>query len=129
MAGIGRAVGKKEEGEKIGNSLIVSGLWRAARAGGIVKKREGFGEAGVFEEMSQAWIEGGLFDAPVFDREGNFLERGEMSGGVAVPPSVIGDDGFTLAEKFTELFGGREIRRHGGRGMEWFRARVLRAAR
>lgn len=71
---------------------------------------EGFGEAGVGEVVAQLGVQPVLvLRGPGGDFLGNLLERGEMAGGIAVPPYVVGDGGFAAAEEFGQMGA------HGGR--------------
>jgi hypothetical protein len=72
---------------------------------------EGFCEAGIGEKMAQPGIDPAFLSRrPSGDFLGNLLERIEMAGGIAIPPGVVGDDGFAAAEELDQVGG----RGHGG---------------
>ena len=65
--------------------------WRCSVFGG--DEIEGFGVAGIGEEMAEPWIEfGSVFPGPVADGGGNLRQGLQMGRWIAIPPGVVGDD-------------------------------------
>ena len=65
---------------------------------------EGLLKARIGEVVTEARIECiGLLAGPGGDLAGDVLQGGELSGRVAVPPGVIGNDGFAASEHCDEF--------------------------
>lgn len=77
---------------------------------------QGFLVGGLGEVVAELGVEVAVVSFGVsLDGFGNFLERGEMGGGVAVAESVIGDDVEALLEEGLEFWVHGEIFKHEAR--------------
>ncbi len=65
--------------------------WRRSVFGG--DEIEGFGVAGVGEEMAEPWIElGPVLLGPLADVGGNLRQGLQVGRWISIPPGVVGDD-------------------------------------
>lgn len=90
--------------------------WRRSVFGG--DEIEGFGVAGIGEEMAEPWIEfGSVFPGPVADGGGNLRQGLQMGRWIAIPPGVVGDDVEAALQQGGELvFHEVSIAHRGGSG-------------
>jgi hypothetical protein len=73
-------------------------------AGLRLKKRQCFGETGVFQKMPQPGIQVAVvLILPCQNRHRDFLQPFQMPRWITVPPRMIGDDGFTATEQINEV--------------------------
>ena len=73
-------------------------------AGFRLKKRQGFCETRILQEVPEPRIQLALvLLLPCQNVHRDFLQPFQMPRGIAIPPWMIGDDGFTAAKQIDEV--------------------------